>query len=302
MKVCLLVKQEKKAQGAVGSALSTQEKYAIVILMRKLLPRILFLFLFFTASSPTFAASVAGEVKTLDTLLSELSTKAVILTGLWIGAVFLLIYLTKNREEIKKYFFLAIALPTILTSTFLIGSTVYLNTVSATKGPVHWHADFEIYYCGTPVDLKNPTALSNRIGTPTFHEHNDNRLHVEGVVLNKEDVSFGRFVELIGGKINSNSITLPTEQGELIMVDGEECPDGRLAEVNAFLYSVQGNNLGRARFADITALSRYVLKSSSAVPPGDCIIIEFAEYKSRSDKLCKSYKVQILKGELNYGS
>ncbi len=235
-------------------------------------------------------------------LKNSYSIQAVILASLLILVVFLLVYLTKNRESLKKYFFLGIAITTLLTTIFLVSSTLYLNSVSVTKGPVHWHAGFEVFYCGKKVDLKNPVGLSNKIGTPILHEHNDNRIHVEGVVITEKDVSFGNFVKVIGGAVTEDSLTVPTVNGNLMMRDGDECSDGTLGEINAFLYKVEGKNIGRERFSDMNHLRDHVLSPYTSVPPGDCIIIVFAAYISRSDKLCESYKAAISKGDLTNGN
>ena len=99
----------------------------------------------------------------------------------------------KKWKNHKQLLFLGIMIPTIIATLVLVGSTLYVNVISETKGPVHWHADFEIWVCGEKVDILDPKGLSNRIGTSVFHEHNDNRVHVEGVVVDKKDVSLDEF-------------------------------------------------------------------------------------------------------------
>lgn len=215
-----------------------------------------------------------------------------------VSFIFLLVFLTKKRDSLKLYFFLGIIFPVIFTSLFLAGSTVYLNQISATKGPVHWHADFEIYNCGQPIDLVDPVGLSNKIGTPTFHEHNDGRVHVEGVVLQMEDVSFNSFINVIGGKISDTSLEFPTTNGLFARKDGELCPDGTLGEWNIFLYSVQGKNIGREKLT-LEKLREHILAPEGSVPPGDCIILEFSESKNKTDHLCNFYKTAINQGKFN---
>ena len=114
-----------------------------------------------------------------------------------IVTVFVLIALAydhhQKNERMKWILFLGIVIPVLLATAYSAGTTIYLNRNSATGGPVHWHADFEIWKCGQKIDLLDPTGLSNRIGTPVFHEHGDDRIHVEGVVMNLEDVSLHHF-------------------------------------------------------------------------------------------------------------
>src|SRR3989338_3276585 len=87
-------------------------------------------------------------------------------------AVLLIIALLKKdqSEYLKLFLFCGMVVPTVLTTAYLAAATVAENKSSATGGPVHWHADFQIYSCGQPVKLKKPTGLSNRIGTPLMHE------------------------------------------------------------------------------------------------------------------------------------
>lgn len=262
--------------------------------MKKFLPSFLVSLSYLLLATPAFASG-----NTLEQTINETSLKLVFGTSVIVAIVFLLVFLTKNKESLKKLFFFAIITPVILTSLFLIGSTIYLNQVSETKGPVHWHADFEIYDCGTPVDLVDPVGLSNKIGTPTFHEHNDGRVHVEGVVLDMEDVSFNSFVTVIGGKITDESIQLPTTKGSLDRSTGDACPDGSLGEWNVFLYSVEGKNISRERL-ELSELREHILSPEGSVPPGDCIIMEFGEYKTRTEHLCNFYKTAIEQRKFNY--
>lgn len=267
--------------------------------MKKFLPS-LFLLSLFLIFPDSVSATVANlSEKPLDEAINSLSLKFVFGSTVLIVLTFLFIFLTKNRESLKKYFFLSIVIPVIITTLFLAGSTIYLNQVSSTKGPVHWHADFEIWNCGKKVNLVDPTGFSNKIGTATFHEHNDDRLHVEGVVLKEEDVNFGSFIKVIGGKLEEGSLTLPTTEGEVTLQDGTECSDGTLADLQVFIYSVEGKNIGREK-VNLSELKTHILSPHGSVPPGDCIIIELSESKTKTDKLCTFYKTAISQGKFSY--
>src|SRR3989338_8430806 len=59
--------------------------------------------------------------------------------------VFVSVYTISHAgEKTKKLLFLLIAVPIIIATIYLSASTVYLNLVSATQGPIHWHADYEV--------------------------------------------------------------------------------------------------------------------------------------------------------------
>ena len=139
----------------------------------------------------------------LDEVIASVSSNLVISAFLIIAVFVILTVLVKEKgETLKKILFGGIVLPVIIVTIFLVGSTIYLNLSSATGGPVHWHADFQVWNCGQKVDLVDPQGLSNKVGTATFHEHNDNRIHVEGVVINQSDASLGNFFKFIGGLDN----------------------------------------------------------------------------------------------------
>mgnify|MGYP001569409592 FL=1 len=57
------------------------------------------------------------------------------------------IFAKPRKEKTKKILFWSIATVSMASILFLAGSTVYLNMVSPNGGPVHWHADFEIWNC-----------------------------------------------------------------------------------------------------------------------------------------------------------
>lgn len=148
-------------------------------------------------------------------LEKQISTMAV--KTVTIGAAVLIIFtiiaaLLKNRYKVLRLpFFIIMASALVIPTIVLFGSTVYLNTHADSKGPVHWHADIEFWSCGAELNLRDPTgALSNKIGSPTFHEHNDKRMHLEGVVVKKgEDASLKKFMGLTGGYLTKDSIAIP---------------------------------------------------------------------------------------------
>ncbi len=194
----------------------------------------------------------------------------------------------------KWAFYLALAVPVALVTLYIAGTTIYLNLTSYTAGPVHWHADLEIWNCGKRIDLRDPRGMSNRIGTSTFHEHGDDRIHVEGVVVNLQDATLHRFFEVVGGQLSEEELQVPTNEGTVSVGKGDFCEEEE-GKVQVFVYQIQQGEIQQHK-----ETGEYVLSPHSLVPPGDCIIIEFDQEKERTDKLCSSYRAAIERGEL-YG-
>ena len=93
-----------------------------------------------------------------------------------------------NNAVKKIVYFLVIVVASLVT-LYLVLTTLHLNIISATKGPVHWHADYELLICGKEYMLPEPKGLTNKQGTDLMHSHDDNRIHVEGVLLDKKQVA-----------------------------------------------------------------------------------------------------------------
>lgn len=206
------------------------------------------------------------------------------------------------NEKLKKILFIGICVVTAVPTLYMIVSTVYLNSVSSSGGPVHWHADIEVWACGKEVELEDPKGtLSNKIGTATLHEHNDKRIHMEGVVVHPEDASLGKFFQVIGGEISKDSLIVPTNNGPYPYTNGSMCADGSQGQIQTFVYQVDKE--GYYSQKKIENPEQYIISPYSQVPSGDCIIVEFGPEKDRTEQLCKSYEVALeidkLKGERN---
>ncbi len=237
-------------------------------------------------------------VKQLDQLVAENSLQAIYVAAIALGLLILIAMLLRNpAESAKRILFWSMTSIIVASTALLIGMTVYLNQVSVTKGPVHWHADFEIWACGEKQDLKNPEGLSNKIGTPTLHEHNDLRIHVEGVVVDYLDVNLGAFFRAIGGSLTDQTLTIPTNSGDRAFVGGQKCPNGETAELQVFAITA---NLQERTYSQhkLTNPASYQFAEHAQVPAGDCIIFEYDAPKNRTDKLCQSYEVAKVNGHL----
>jgi hypothetical protein len=180
-------------------------------------------------------------------------------------SIVIAIFLKSASEQAKKVIFFFIAAPIVISTVYLVASTVYLNFVSETGGPVHWHADYEVWACGVKYELADPTGWDNKVGSPTLHEHNDNRIHVEGVLLKKSEVSLRNFFVQAGGDFDEGILTIPTAEGVKSWSDGDKC-GGKSAKWYVF---VNGQAVEDGH--------DYVLSPQTLVPPGDTIKIVFSE-------------------------
>lgn len=236
---------------------------------------------------------VAGS--TLDEVIRSNSIKFSLFAGGLILILTLFSILLKEKSEWLKYLLFAGFVVVILANTiYLSASTIYLNQQSTTGGPVHWHADFEIWKCDKEIELLDPRGFSNKVGTEVVHEHNDNRIHIEGVILEKHQASLGHFFESIGGELQQDHMAIPTEDGLLELENGQMC-NGETGTLQVFAYTTEGNSFYQQKLDDP---ENYILSPNSQVPPGDCIIIELDREKDKTDKLCKFYKIAKEKGEL----
>lgn len=206
-----------------------------------------------------------------------------------------LVFGENSKDRTKGIIFWLMASVIIFPTFFFVGTTLYINFSSITKGPVHWHADFKIVVCGQETDPVNVKGLSNKKGTNVLHEHEDRRIHVEGVVVKKSDVALDKFFEAQGGKLSLNAFTIPTNEGLRTIRNNDQCDDGQQGVWQVFLYTTD-NDVARQRKLD--DFVHYVPSPHTSVPPGDCIIFEFGPEKEQTDVLCGFYQLQINKGNL----
>ena len=188
--------------------------------------------------------------------------------------------LTRRCLRHKKFIFLLLAIPVMASTLYLAGHTIYKNATSVTKGPVHWHADYEIWICGEQKELRDPEGFENKVGTSVLHEHNDNRIHIEGVVEKLGDVSLGAYFSSIGGLLTHHDLRFPSEDGFREVKDGIPCP----GDVQGILKVYVNGKLAEEP-------ESYVPSPEINVPPGDCIIFDFSPGESgTTERLCESWK------------
>ena len=265
------------------------------------------------------SSDIEGDINALS-MKAVLGASLVLVVLLAVSA-----FTVKNKKyhALKMPLFIAIAATIVAPSLFLVGSTIYINTISESKGPVHWHTDIEYWVCGEEIELRDPYEfLSNKIGTSTYHEHDDKRIHLEGVVIEKDyDASLEKFFDVTEGKITSTEMIIATDaqlfendtdgdvpsgnqdavrqfvvndsdgRPTISVKNGDSCGGEVPGEVQAFLFRY---NKGEDTYTQtkLEDPARYIMRDESIVPPGDCLIVEFDAPKSSSDRLCQQYGVR----------
>jgi len=168
-------------------------------------------------------------------------------------------------ENAKKLVYLAIVVVVVSVSLYLIIVTLHLNFTSLSKGPVHWHADFEIWACDNRIELFEPKGISNKQGVDLMHAHDDNRIHVEGVILENSQASIGAFFHAIGGSLSDDGFRAPIDEGIASYHNGDLC-SGQPAKLYVFVNGEIENDP-----------ANHVIEPHEKVPPGDRIKIIFTE-------------------------
>lgn len=204
----------------------------------------------------------------------------------------------EQSEFFKKLVFFLMVVAIVVPTVYFVGGTIYLNLISVTRGPVHWHADFRIFACGEELQLKESEGWSNKVGTSVFHHHNDNRIHIEGVVVDPRAYTLHDFFSVIGGTLLPNSFAVPAQDGIRVWKNGDLCPDGAPGEWQAFLYKTTDPERGIAHQRKLASYTDYVISPYGTIPPGDCIIFEFGPPKEKTDAICSFYQIAKDKGEI----
>ena len=245
------------------------------MIRKALLPVILLICL----STNAYALSLAKE-NLWTNPLTYILISAVILA---LGSIIVLQTSIGLGPTQKKMIFWILVGPVIAATLFMAIHTLYENTISETGGPVHWHMDYQVWACGERLDLVNPRGLNNKIGTPVLHEHNDDRIHVEGTLLKFSEASLGKFFNVIGGELTDSSLSYPVvEKGILSYKNGDLCGDGTQGTLKVY---VNGKKIDDP--------ASYVMAPYTLVPPGDCAIILFDNTNSDTiSELCESWEAK----------
>lgn len=205
-----------------------------------------------------------------------------IAAGILVLASFVVLPLKKHLNETgKKIVFWSLVIPTLIATIYFGVAIVNENIVSVTQGPVHWHADYQVIVCGERLDLVNPSFPRNKIGSPLFHEHDDDRIHVEGTVMELEDVDLGSYFNIIGGELSDGVLQYPSTNGMVEVRDGDTC-NGQPSQLSVY---VNGEK--------VEDYWDHKMYPNAYVPPGDCIIVEFGPQSGETtERICSSWSAK----------
>jgi hypothetical protein len=206
-------------------------------------------------------------------------------TYLWI-TTFVIIFITAymflvrspHTESHKLEVFWILTILIAGSSIFLAVDTIHHNITSETGGPVHWHMDYQVWNCDEQLDLIDPIFPRNKVGSPVFHEHNDDRIHVEGTLHKISDVALGKYFTIVGGELSSQGFSYPTVDEVVHVSNGDIC-DGQPGELAVYVNGKKRDNY-----------ISYVMSPEALVPPGDCTIIEFGVgLGDTTERICDSW-------------
>ena len=225
------------------------------------------------------------------------------------------ILLRSRRPQFKKPLFAMIVTVVVITTFTLSSLAIVLNVNSPTGGPVRWASDFQIWACDNQLNLRDPHGpLGNYVGTPTLFEQNDSRIHFNGTPETlPDDASLGAFMRAVGGDISDNTLVVPlnSDNGFTGVPSSPEQIESYLATNQSGMYAsfTSGNTCGTTKAevqtfvyhfdtitntyhqTKITHPESYELSHTDRIPPGDCVIMEFAPPEDQTNHLCASYGV-----------
>jgi len=244
--------------------------------------------------------------------VSDLSVAVVSAAVLFLFVLILGTVLAQRSARFKKPLFTLIVVVVVATTLAISGATLVMNFNSPVAGPVRWASDFQIWACDNQLNLRDPRGVTNRIGTPTLFEQNDNRIHYEGTPINLPgDASLGNFMQAVGGDVSDNTLAVPLndDNGFLGTPNAPEqlLPYLATNKDGSYAHFITGNLCGDAVSAVQTFVyhynpathtfvqtkldhpAAYELSHTDQIPPGDCVIMEFAPPQDHTDHLCPGY-------------
>lgn len=126
----------------------------------------------------------------------------------------------RGKTLLMSLFLLAIMLPSI----YSVAAFIHESQTSWSQGEIHWHADFEVIVEGQEIDLIDPEtfcqematestymcSINDRVGITKYHEHDDDRIHVEGVFKTREEATLGAFFNTFQGTLTRDMLRIPT--------------------------------------------------------------------------------------------
>ena len=129
----------------------------------------------------------------------------------------------------------------VLVSGILIAVIALRETATAApKIADHWHARYDVVICGE--EKPDIPALSNPEGV---HTHGDGLIHIHPFIASAEGAGarLVKWMEYLGGEMNSDSLRLPTE--EETYRTGDLCSDGQPGTLQVFANGIKREDFDR---------------------------------------------------------
>jgi hypothetical protein len=128
-----------------------------------------------------------------------------------------------DKNTLMNGFLVVVLFPSFFTA----GAFLHESQTSWSGGEIHWHADYEVIVQNESgelerLDLIDPSefcesdymcAINDRTGITEYHEHNDNRIHLEGVFKEREDATLRAYFNTFGGELTNDKLVYPTNDG-----------------------------------------------------------------------------------------
>lgn len=139
----------------------------------------------------------------------------------------------RDKNILMNGFLIAVLLPSLYTA----GAFIHQSQTSWSNGEIHWHADYEVLveqegelqrlnlidpgnFCeDTQHESSYMCSINDRVGSTEYHEHNDNRIHVEGVFKEREEATLSAFFQQFSGELTNSKIVYPTNNGTVEVVE-----------------------------------------------------------------------------------
>ncbi len=177
----------------------------------------------------------------------------------------------KQSKHEKHILFWSMVVILGSATLYLVAYTLTITLLSVTNGPVHWHADFEVVICGEKQLLPESKGLSGKMGSSLLHHHNDYRIHIEGAVMDYEDIMLAQFFQDIGGSLGQNYVGIPQEDGTVVYwQNGDYCSNGTQGTLHLYVQRDFSEE-----FEDVEDIPEYIISPYSDVPPGDRLNLVF---------------------------
>lgn len=136
-----------------------------------------------------------------------------------------------DKNLLMNGFLVAIMVPTLYTA----GAFMHESKTSWSGGEIHYHADYEVFAEDESGELErlnliDPSnfcendymcTVNDRTGSTKYHEHNDNRIHLEGIFKEREDATLAAYFETFDGKLTNRELVYPTNDGVVEKTEGD---------------------------------------------------------------------------------